>query len=111
MIDSIDYGEIRISGRDYYSDVLVWWGGEVEYREKQHIFSLEDFLRILEKRPQVVVIGTGQEGSVRVPDRVKEMAEQTSIELFIEPSRRAVQLFNAFLKDGKKVVAYIHVTM
>lgn len=111
MIQAIDYGEIEVNGETYYSDVLVWWDGRVEYKEKKHIFSMEDFLKMAEKKPKVIILGVGLEGSMRVPEKVQELAEQINIELFVEKSARAVQMFNAFHSEGKRVAAYIHVSM
>jgi hypothetical protein len=109
-IDSTKFGEITIDGRTYYSDMIVWWDGRTEYRPKSHRFGLDEWAALVKKGPQAVIIGTGQSGVVKIDEKVLELAKSQHIELWCEPSPRAVQLFNAFVGQGKKAVAVIHVT-
>jgi len=109
-IDSTSFGEVVVDGKTYYSDVTVWWDGIVEFRDKLHVFSMKEFTKIMVRKPESIVIGTGQHGVVKVPDEVEEAAEKNKVDLFIETSPKAVQIFNSFLTEGKKVVAVIHST-
>ncbi len=109
-IDSTSFGEVVVDGKTYYSDVTVWWDGKVEFRNKLHVFSMKEFTKIMEKGPESIVLGTGQHGVVKVPDEVTEAAEEKKIDLFIDTSPKAVQIFNSFVTEGKRVVAVIHST-
>jgi len=109
-IDSTSFGEVVVDGKTYYSDVTVWWDGRTEFRDKTHIFSMEEFLKILEKRPDTIVVGTGQHGVVKVPDEVRQVAEEQKVDLFIENSPKAMKIFNSFITEGRKAVAVIHST-
>ncbi len=109
-IDSTKFGEITVDGKTYYSDMIIWWDGKVEYRPKSHHFGLEEWVVLAAKKPHIVIIGTGQSGVVEIDERVPELAKQQKVEFWAEPSPRAVQLFNAFIDQGKRVVAVIHVT-
>ena len=108
-IDSTSFGEICIDGKTHYADVVVCWDGTIEHVPKDHIFGLDDFFSLARKKPDMIIIGIGQSGSVKIPEHVHAVAEEKNIPLYIEQSPKATEIFNAFLKDGKKAVALIHV--
>ena len=112
MIDSTEFGSIRIDGKTYYSDVIVYWDGEVkEIRVSvRHLFGLPEFELIREKKPEVLIIGKGQYGLLKTDEEVKDLCEKEGIEFFEFNSKEAIEKFNDFLREGKRVVAFIHVT-
>ena len=110
-IDSLKYGEIRIDGKDYYSDVVVWWDGKIELVVKTHQFGMNELLNLLKKNPEMVVVGTGIEGCVEILEEVTQEMENRELMLFVENSRNALEIFNALVSEGKKAVAFIHVTL
>lgn len=109
-IDAVKFGEIRVDGRVYYSDMIVWWDGKTEYRRKSHMFDMEEFRNLLKRKPGALVIGTGLVDAVNVPDDVREAAKKKKIKLFIDLSTNAVDIFNGLVKTSKKPVAIIHTT-
>ena len=109
-INSMKFGEITIDNKVYYSDMVVWWNGRIEYRTKSHTFEVEEFSRIAAKKPEIVIVGTGIEGIVRISDDVDALAKEMKIEIFSDLSPKATEMFNAFQNEGKKVVAVIHAT-
>lgn len=110
IIDETSFGEIKIKGKTYYSDMIVWWDGKAEYREKSHIVEVNEFARLARRDPEIIVIGRGQHGIVKIAPEVKELAEEKDIDIYMEKSPKAVEMFNAFAESGKKVVALIHTT-
>ncbi len=109
-IDSVKFGEITINGKTYYSDVVVFWDGKVMLREKSHILGIDEFVHILSRNPDSVVIGTGINGIVKVAPEVTQTAENKGIKLFADKTENAVDIFNGLIKDGKKAAAVIHTT-
>jgi hypothetical protein len=109
-IDSTKFGEIVIDRKTYYSDMIVWWDGKKEFRDKSHVFDIDEFVNLLKREPDAIVIGTGQRGVVEVPDKVKELAERKGIQLFVDKSPNAVDIFNGLVKNNKKAVGVIHTT-
>lgn len=109
-IDSTSFGEIVIDGKTYYSDMIVWWDGKIEYRTKSHTVDMSEFLKLMQKEPEAVVIGTGQIGVVKILPEVNQTAEDKQVDLFIDQSKKAIQIFNGLVADGKKAVAVIHTT-
>lgn len=109
-IDFVKFGEVMVDGNVYYSDMIVWWDGEKEFIAKDHILDMEIFARLLRKNPDIVVVGTGQHGMVRVSDEVRHKAKDKGIKIFEETSAKAADIFNSMIASGKNVVAYIHTT-
>ncbi len=68
-IDDYDFGRIVIDGKTYTSDVIVyperldtsWW------RKEGHLLQPEDITEVLDAEPEVLIIGTGYSGCMRVP--------------------------------------------
>jgi len=112
MIESYDFGRIVVNGKRYMSDLIVfpsyvkdgWW------RKEGHRLSVEDLKEVFEARPQVLVVGTGYSGLMRVPEEVKEHLAERGIELIVKPTREACEAFNDLLRSGKRVVAALHLT-
>jgi hypothetical protein len=109
-IDGTSFGEVVIDGKTYYSDMIVWWDGKPEYKEKVHIIDMAEFSSLMKRKPEIIVIGTGQRGAVKITPEVLETAKKKKVEIYAEPSPRAVQLFNSFMAAKKKAVAFIHTT-
>lgn len=109
-IDSTKFGEIVINRKTYYSDMIVWWDGKVEYRDKTHIFGMSEYLKLMKRKPEAIVIGIGQQGAIKIREEVVRAAEDEKIKLFIDQSPRAVDIFNGLILQKKRVVAVIHTT-
>ena len=113
MIDTYEAGRwIRIEGRTYHSDVKIiddevranWW------RRAGHRLDQSDISDILEKRPDVLVVGTGYAGMMRVPDATREALESQGIGLHTEKTGHAVRVFNRLHKQGRRVAGAFHLT-
>jgi len=109
-IDSIKFGEITINKKTYYSDVLIDVDGKVELMQKKHMVDIDDFIILSKKKPEFIVIGTGLQDMVRVSDKVIQIAEDSKIKLYVDPSPKAADVFNGLLAQGKKTAALIHTT-
>jgi hypothetical protein len=112
MIEEYHFGSIVINGKTYDFDVEVYWTGEVLkwWREKGHVFGVEDVKRAVKKNPEVIVLGTGFYGICEVTEECKNYIEGRKIELIIEKTENAVKIFNDLLKESKKVVGLFHLT-
>ncbi|MEM5812263.1 MAG: MTH938/NDUFAF3 family protein [Candidatus Aenigmatarchaeota archaeon] len=109
-IESVSFGEIRIDGKDYYSDVIVWWDGKVDFVTKSHRFGMSELVRLLKKNPDVIIVGTGMEGSVQIEEEAGQKLEDKGISFFPEKTPNAVEVFNSMVSDGRKAVALLHIT-
>lgn len=112
MIDSYDFGQIVINGRHYTSDVIVlpdrvresWW------RKEGHRLHVEDIEGVVqEEKPEVFVVGTGYSGLMRVLPETVEYLRGKGVELVVERTREACEVFNR-LVGSRRVVAVLHLT-
>jgi len=112
VIDSYDFGEIVIDGRRYTSDVIVfpdkvkadWW------RKEGHQLCVEDIEEVLKEKLDVLVVGTGQSGLVKVLPETEKYVRSMGVELFVQRTGEAYKTFNRLVQSGKRVVAALHLT-
>ncbi len=104
------FGEITINGQVFYSDMTVYWNGKMSYRSKEHVVEFGEFMKILKSEPEIVVIGKGEEGVLKVSEEVLRWAKAKKVDLYFENTGKAADIFNAFANQGKKVVGIFHVT-
>jgi len=117
MIEGYDFGILRIDGKEYHSDVIIypestrgdcridgsWW------RKEGHRVDGADLESVVKARPDVLVVGTGYYGRMEVPTETRELLKDAGIELCIEPTVQACDKYNQ-LKDVRKVAAALHLT-
>ncbi len=110
-ISSYSFGQIIIDKKEYSSDVIIypdridfsWW------RKKSHSVTLDDISCILKNQPEAIIFGTGFYGLMKIENQVKEECTKRGINLIIEKSGKAVQIFNE-LNQEQKVIAALHLT-
>jgi len=109
-IDGYRFGQVTIDGRKYTSDVIVfsdkivsWW------RQAGHVVAVADIKEIAAARPEVLIIGTGAYGAVRVLPEVENLLSSEGIKLIALPTREACEKYNR-LRDKHRVVAALHLT-
>lgn len=110
-IDDYSFGRIVIDGKTFTSDVIVypdrvdpsWW------RKEGHYLQEEDLLDIIAFGPDILVIGTGNSGVMKVPQKTVEFVKSKGIEVLAKRTGEAVRLFNEQQK-GRKTVGAFHLT-
>jgi len=111
LIESCSFGHITIDGKRYTSDVIIypdhvydhWW------RKEGHKLSIDDLKEVWQAKPEVLVIGTGHDGLMNVPDEVKEHVASRDIELIVESTKEAYKTYNR-IASTKRTVAAFHLT-
>jgi hypothetical protein len=111
MIDSYDFGRIVINGRRYTTDLIVfpdhvkdgWW------RKEGHSLHIKDLDEAVQEEPEVLIVGTGYSGLMKIPAETREYIESKGIELIAQRTAEACKTFNSLVKS-KKVVAALHLT-
>ena len=111
MIESYTFGRMEIKGRAYTSDLILfpdkindsWW------RETGHNLSLKDLEDVFQETPEVLVIGTGFYGIMKVKEEVKQAARSKGVTLIIEKTENAVQQYNEIASE-KKTIGAFHLT-
>jgi len=111
IIDSYRFGRVVINGKEYSSDVIIfpdrvrseWW------KKRGHQLCLEDIAEVMTENPEVLVVGTGELGMMRVLPETKQSTEAQGIKLIVETTDKACQTYNQ-LCHSQRVVAALHLT-
>ncbi len=112
IIEEYSFGRIRVAGKVYASDVIVypdrvdssWW------RADGHCLVPEDLPEVLFVPPTVLVIGTGYYGRMAVPAETIADLRGRGMQVLVAPTKNAVEEFNRLLRQHARVVAALHLT-
>jgi len=111
MIDSYRFGAITVDSHEYSVDVIIypdridspWW------RKKGHGLCLEDIEEVLDFQPEVLVIGTGNIGCMKIKPEILDDIRSRGIEVIALLTGKAVEKYNEISKT-KKTIGAFHVT-
>jgi hypothetical protein len=111
MIESYDFGRIVIDGRKFGSDVVIfpdridgnWW------RKEGHTLGVDDVKEIVEAKPEVLVVGTGYSGLMKIHPQTEQYLRSSGIELIAARTEKACKIYNELYKS-KRAVAAFHLT-
>lgn len=115
-IDRTAFGEITIDGKTYDHDVIIRLSCEILKRKKKlskqqygtsHIVSEDEAKFVFEKGCSHLILGSGQEGNVRLSPEAKAFFAEMKCQIIIEPTPQAIRTFNKM--HGKKIGLF-HVT-
>jgi len=112
-IDSFSFGKITVAGKTYTSDVVVYPDRIQEpwTREEEHRPQISEFADIVQSEPDILIIGTGYAGVMSIPDQIRNFLTSKGIEVRVDKTAKAVDLFNSLTGNPKeKVVAALHIT-
>ena len=111
MIDGYEFGEITIDGKTYHHDVIIYKDrvDDAWRRVEGHRLSLGDVAQILDKKPEILIIGTGADGVMAVPEKVKAEIEAKGVKVLAKRTGDACKEYNE-LAPSKNVIAALHLT-
>jgi len=111
-IDDYQFGQIVINGRKYSSDVVIFPDRvQADWRrENSHQLSLGEAGKIFAEHPEVLVVGTGAFGRMKVLSEVQQAANTRDIQLVVQPTGEACETFNRLSPSRRAVVAALHLT-
>ncbi|MFW5971717.1 MAG: Mth938-like domain-containing protein, partial [Desulfovermiculus sp.] len=112
MIESYSFGRMKIQGRVFTDDVLIckeevispWW------RERGHVVTVRDLEAILGYKPEIIILGQGEPGMMKGTQELQAHLQALGIEFIQVRTKKAVELFNRYLEQGKTVCAGFHLT-
>jgi hypothetical protein len=110
-IEHYSFGSITIDGKTYTSDVIIY-PGRVDsswWRKEGHNLQIVDLTDVIKAKPDILVVGTGSSGAMRVPKDTISHLESKGIEVHVERTDKAVEQFNK-LQSDKIVIAALHLT-
>jgi hypothetical protein len=110
QIDSYKFGKIVINGQMYEKDLIIlpnriipnWW------RKEGHFICIEDIKSVIESNPQILFIGTGKFGMMKVANSLKSILTENGIELRIDKTPKIIKMYNKTVNNHK--AAALHLT-
>lgn len=111
MIESYKFGQMTIDKKIFHSDLIIfkdqiddkWW------RIEGHNLHLDDIRKAIDEKPEIIVIGTGFYGLMKVSSEIKDYLESLGIKLIVKNTKDACDDYNN-LHQNKKVIAAFHLT-
>ena len=112
MINKFSFGTITVDDQVYHNDIKIIDGTVVPdwWRKSGHTVDVEDVDDILQAKPDIVVIGKGEPGYMKVTDSLREIAASRGIKLVVENTSAAGKTFNRLCKEGRNVAGGFHVS-
>jgi hypothetical protein len=110
-IEHYSFGRITIDGTTYTSDVIIY-PGRVDsswWRKEGHGLQMTDLTGVIAAKPEVLIIGTGAYGVMKVPKETITHLASKGIKVHVERTDKAAELFNKLGKE-KIVIAALHLT-
>jgi polyphosphate kinase 2 (PPK2 family) len=111
MIDRFEFGTIVIGGQTYNSDVIISPDGVVDqWRHKdEHVLRPQDVDKIISAEPEVVIIGLGTVGNLKVRPKTEKRLQEAGIEVVAHRTNKACETYRE-LRNQRKVAALLHIT-
>jgi hypothetical protein len=115
-IEGTEFGSITIDGKSYPHDVVISLSGKVTKRQKRlskelygtsHIVSKKEAKAVFEKGCDTLVIGTGQDGNVRLSPEAQDYFDKKGCTVVLLRTPEAIERFNRL---GAHKMALMHVT-
>ncbi len=111
-IDSYSFGNIVINGKAYTSDVIIycdrvdasWW------RKEGHLLQWPDITDIVKTKPDILIVGSGYSGVMSVSPELVDHIAALGIDVKVEKTTKAVELFNSLQGKTSRVIAVLHIT-
>lgn len=109
-IKDYQFGRMVVGDQTFTNDLILfpdhiqsnWW------RQEGHSLQMMDLEEVLEAKPEVLIIGQGAHGRMRVPRPTREVLESHGIQVIAEPSGEAWKTYNQ--RRGEGVVGAFHLT-
>ncbi len=113
-ITHYSFGKIIIDGKTYTSDVIIY-PGRVDsswWRKEGHYLQAVDLADVINVKPDVLIIGTGNSGVMQVPKETLNFIKSKNVEVYVDITGRAVELYNKMQveKADKVIIAALHLT-
>lgn len=110
-IESYRFGQLVVDGKSYDRDVIIlpdqvqggWW------RQEGHALHAADLDAVFDARPDLLVVGQGAYGRMRITEDARQSLDAAGIELISQPTEQACQSYN-HLREQRVVAAALHLT-
>jgi len=110
------FGYITIEGSKIEHDIVIRLSGEIKKRKKKlskavygtsHIISLEEVKYIYQDGAEWLIIGSDQEGMVRLSEEAADYLKRKKCKVNLQTTPKAIEYWN---KAKGAVISLFHVT-
>lgn len=107
-IQEYKLGSFIIEGRQFIGNIKIF-GSKVRYWEKpeNQSFDIKDLQELIDFKPEVLVIGTGAAGLLKIPDAVRRFVMENGISFHTGKTQDMVKKINELDKNKKKIAAIL----
>jgi hypothetical protein len=110
-VNSYSFGRVVIDGKAYGRDVIIypdrvddsWW------RKEGHELCVEDIKEAIQVKPDLLIVGTGHSGAMRILPETGVYVKSKGIEFVACRTEEACRIHNEASKS-KVVVTLLHLT-
>ncbi len=110
-IQDYRFGQMVVDGEQHTRDLILlpdrvaanWW------RKEGHRLDVEDLQKVLDATPEVLVVGTGAYGLMKVPEETRWAVEAAGIELLAAHTGDAWRVYND-LRERHRTAGAFHLT-
>ncbi|HVO67157.1 MAG TPA: MTH938/NDUFAF3 family protein [Syntrophales bacterium] len=115
-ISDTGFGYITIEGSKIEYDIVIRLSGKIKKRKKKlskavygtsHTISLEEVKHIYQDGAERLIIGSGQEGMVRLSEEAADYLKKKKCKVTLQPTPKAIEYWN---KAKGAVISLFHVT-
>ncbi len=109
-IDGTSFGSITVDGKRYPHDVWVFADGSIRRRDRDHEFTLDELDLLLGGNPEIVVVGTGQSGCVRIDEDAAKEADRRGVKIISDVTPDALKRYNEAVGAKRRAAGAFHTT-
>jgi hypothetical protein len=110
-IETYRFGHLVVDGQAHSKDLIIlpdhvvggWW------RQEGHAVHPDDLAVVLVTDPEILIVGQGAYGRMRVTHEASQALQAANIELIAQPTEQACQTYNRMREQGR-VAAALHLT-
>ncbi len=115
-IDKTKFGSITLAGEKFEHDILIRLNGRVERRKKKlskevygtsHTVSLAEAELVYQEGAEAIIIGSGQEGMLKLSDEVVAFFKKKDCKVMLLPTPEAAHEWN---KAKGATIGLFHIT-
>lgn len=116
-INSTTFGSITINNKKYDQVLII--GETVEKRDydrlkelfgTSHRIGQWETEKLLSNNPELIIIGSGQDGKLEVDDGFLTACREAKVEIVVEKTPEALIFYNRSVGEGKKINGLFHTT-
>jgi hypothetical protein len=115
-IHDTGFGYISVQGSKIEHDIVIRLSGKIKKRRKKlskavygtsHIVSLEEAKQVYQDGAERLIIGSGQEGMVRLSEEAVKFFKKKKCKVNLQPTPKAIKYWD---KAKGAVIGLFHVT-